>query len=137
MYGADVSAFFQLGHCTNFPGFCNLFSKPLFFRHKKIFFPELIQRRSRSKHRTCYVKKGVLKNVGNFRGKHEWLESLFKKITCLQTSNFIKKRLQHRCFSVKFAEFLRISILKNIWEGLFLTVLKTSKKTYEVVFFYM
>ena len=30
-----------------------------------------------------------------------------------QACNFIKKRLQHRCFPVKFAKFPRIFILKN------------------------
>ena len=35
------------------------------------------------------------------------LESLFKKVAGPQSCNFIKKRLQNRCFSVKIAEFLR------------------------------
>ena len=34
--------------------------------------------------------------------------------------NFIRKKLQHRCFPVKFAEVLRIPILKNICERLLL-----------------
>ena len=34
--------------------------------------------------------------------------------------NFIKKRLQHRCFPVKFAKYLRTPILKNIFEWLLL-----------------
>ena len=46
-----------------------------------------------SSHRRCFIKKGVL-----------------------------KKRLQHWGFPVKFAEFLRISILKNISEGMLLFV---------------
>ena len=33
-------------------------------------------------------------------------------------SNFIKKRLQHRYFPVKYAKFLRIPTLKNINEQL-------------------
>ena len=32
----------------------------------------------------------------------------------------VKKRLQHRCFSVNIAKFLRTAILKNISERLFL-----------------
>ena len=35
------------------------------------------------------------------------LESLFGKIASLRAENFIKKRLQHSCFPVKFAKFLR------------------------------
>ena len=34
--------------------------------------------------------------------------------------NFIKKKLQHRCFRKKFAKFLKISTLKNIWKQLLL-----------------
>ena len=39
------------------------------------------------------------------------------------TCNFIKKKLQHRCFPVKFAKILRTSILKNICEELLLIML--------------
>ena len=35
------------------------------------------------------------------------LESLFNKVADLQVRNFIKKRLQHNCFPVKFANFLK------------------------------
>ena len=43
-------------------------------------------------------KKGVLQNFANLTEKH----------VC------IKKRLQHRCFSVKFANFLRTSFFNRI-----------------------
>ena len=49
--------------------------------------------KNRSSHRRCSVKKDVLKN-------------------------FLKKRLQHRSFPVKFAKFLKASILKNLCERL-------------------
>ena len=35
--------------------------------------------------------------------------SLFNKVAGLKACNFIKKRLQHRCFPVKFAKFFRTS----------------------------
>ena len=35
-------------------------------------------------------------------------EPLLNKVTGLKTCNFIKKRHQHRSFSVKFAKFLKI-----------------------------
>ena len=57
------------------------------------------------------VKKGVLKSFTIFTGKHLLWTLAF---------NFIKKTLQHRCFPVNTANFLRTSILKNIWEGLLL-----------------
>ena len=66
----------------------------------------------RSIHRRCSVKKGVLKSFANFTGKH---------LCCsLHVYKVIKKRLQHRCFLVKFAKFLREAILKYICEWLLL-----------------
>ena len=47
------------------------------------------------------------------------LESLLNKFASLQICNFIKKRLQHRSFPVKFA---RTPILKNICELLLVCV---------------
>ena len=51
------------------------------------------------------------------------LESYFNKIANLKVSNFIKKRLWHRCFPVNIAKFLRKPILKNICEWLLLQFL--------------
>ena len=49
------------------------------------------------------------------------LGSLFNKIAMLKACNFIKKRVQHGCFPVKFPKFLRTPILKSICKGLLLT----------------
>ena len=63
---------------------------------KKIFF-----RSSRSQ---MFLRIGVLKNFANFTGKHlRWSLFLIK----LQSCSFIKKRLQRKCFPVKFAKLLR------------------------------
>ena len=48
------------------------------------------------------------------------VEFLFNKVAGLKTWISIKKRLQHRCFPVNIAKFLRTSILKNICEQLLL-----------------
>ena len=49
----------------------------------------------------CSIKKGVFKNVPDFKRKHMcWSESLFNN-----ASKFIKNRLQHKCFPVKFVKF--------------------------------
>ena len=58
------------------------------------------------------------------------LESLFNKVAGLQTCNFIKERLQRRCFPVKFVKFLRTPILKNIWERLLLEKSESSIEFY-------
>ena len=42
------------------------------------------------------------------------LESVFNKVVGLRACNFIRKKLQHRCFPLKFATFLGTPILKNI-----------------------
>ena len=52
------------------------------------------------------------------------MKSLFNKVASLQACNFIKKRLQHRCFLVNFAKILRAPILKNICERLHLSITK-------------
>ena len=58
-----------------------------------------------------YFRIGVLKNFAMFTGKTPVLESLFNKYAGLKACNFIKKRLQHRFFPVKFAKFLRTPFL--------------------------
>ena len=42
------------------------------------------------------------------------LESLFNKVSGRQTCNFLKKRLQHRCFPVNFAKFLRTLFYRTL-----------------------
>ena len=80
---------------------------------------------SNSRHRRCSFKKdfnhwemffkiGILKNFANFAGKHLCLSLSLIKLGW----NFMTKRLQHRCFPAKFAEFLRAPILKNIYQRL-------------------
>ena len=63
------------------------------------------------------VKKVVLKNFAIFTEKHLCC-SLF--LICVKACNFIKKTLQHRCFPMNIAKFLRTPILRNIWEQLLL-----------------
>ena len=48
------------------------------------------------------------------------LQSLFNKTAGLQACNFVEKRLQHKCFPVNIAKFLRTPILKDICERLLL-----------------
>ena len=37
-------------------------------------------------------------------------ESLFNKVVGIQTCNFIKERLQHRCFTANIVKFLRTAL---------------------------
>ena len=64
----------------------------------------------RSSRLQMFFKTSVLKNFANFTGKHlGWSLFLLK----LQACNFIKNRLQHRGFPVKFAKFLTTAFVKN------------------------
>ena len=71
-----------------------------------------------------FYKKGVLKSFVIFTGKQMCWSLFFDKVTdlqagsCLQDCSFIKKRFQHKCFSVNVAKCLRTPILKNICEQL-------------------
>ena len=53
-----------------------------------------------------FFKIGILKHFSNFTGKH-LCRSLFLNVAGLKACNCTKKKLQHRCFPVKFAKFLR------------------------------
>ena len=83
--------------------------------------------------------------------KHLWLIlniikwqdcKIFTKLVLSQTPsrsshrrcyvNFIKKRLPHMCFPVKFRNFLRTPILKNICERLLLSFLGFTKLNHNV-----
>ena len=66
-----------------------------------------------------FYKRHCSSQFRNIRRKTLVLESLFNNVAGLKACNFIKKRLQHRCFPVNIAKFLRTLILKSIWEGLF------------------
>ena len=50
----------------------------------------------------CWPERSF-KNFCNVHKKTPVLESLFYKVAGLKVCSFIKKRLQHMCFSVKFA----------------------------------
>ena len=51
-------------------------------------------------------KIGVLQGFSIFTGKHP-VGVFFSNAAGLKAYNFVKKRLQHRCFPVKFAKYLR------------------------------
>ena len=73
-----------------------------------------------------FCKKGLLRNVTKFTGKHLCQSLFFNKVTLL------KKRLWRRWFPVKFAKFLRPPFFtEHLW-WLLLAVLLESKKVGDV-----
>ena len=53
---------------------------------------------------------GILKNFAIFTGKRFGWSLFFNKVDPLTVSNVIKKKLQHRCFAVNIANFLRTAL---------------------------
>ena len=80
--------------------FCSLLTTFQLFTYKT----------DRSSSRRCSVKKGVF---CKFHKKTLVLDPLFDKVAAFQACNFIKKRLQHMCFPVKFVKFSRTSIWRT------------------------
>ena len=67
-----------------------------------------------------FFKIGVLKKFCNIHRKTSVLQSLFNKVSgFIKNVNFIEKRLQHRCFSVNIAKFLRTAFSQNFSRGCF------------------
>ena len=79
-------------------------------RHGTYF--ENVNKVLRSSHRRFSVKKGVLKNLTKFTGKHLRQCLFFKKVA----------GLGHRCFPVNFVKFLRTAFLQNTSGRLLLTI---------------
>ena len=65
-----------------------------------------------------FFKKRCPEKFHKFHRKNSVLESLCNKVTNLQGCDFIKKRLQHRCFPVKCAKFVRTPISQNTYSYL-------------------
>ena len=86
---------------------------------------------SRSSRLQMFFKIGVLRSVANFTGKH-LCSSLFLKNFQAGGLQLHKKRLQHSCFPVKFAKFLRTSFLTEHirWLLLYLFLKKVLLKRY-------
>ena len=64
----------------------------------------------------AFYKKAISKNFTKFTGKHLCWSYVLIKLQTFQTSNFVNKRHQHRCFPANIANFLRTPILKIICE---------------------
>ena len=69
-----------------------------------------------------FHKKAVLKNFAIFTGKHLCWNLFFNKNASLQACNFIKWRLQQRCFLANIEKCFGTPILKNTCERLLLRV---------------
>ena len=67
---------------------------------------------NRNSYWSCSVKRSVLK-FSKIHWKTPVLESLFNKVADIRPATVLKKRLQHKCFPVNFAKFLRTNFSQN------------------------
>ena len=74
-------------------------------REKKLTF--------RSSLPEVFYKKGVLKKLAKFTGKHLSQGLLFNKVAGLRLATLLKMRLWDMCFPVNFANFLRTLFFKE------------------------
>ena len=68
---------------------------------------------NRSSHRSCSVRKVVLRNFAKFTWKHLCPSLFFNKVAGLRPATLLKRRLWHRCLPVNFVKFLRTPFLQN------------------------
>ena len=79
-----------------------------------------------------FFKIGVLKIFENFR-RNICVGVFLNKVTGLQACKFIKKKLQHRCFRVKFPKFLITSFFTKRLRWLLLRKIFERSAVYGVV----
>ena len=77
----------------------------LMLLHQSKLQQQILHGISRSSRPGVFCKKAALKTYAKFTGKHLCLESPFNKVAGIQACNFIKKKLQYRCFPVNLATF--------------------------------
>ena len=92
-------------------GAFSAFPSKLFFLKKRS--QNHIFTHCRKSRREVFCKKGALRNLAKFTGKHLW-QSL--------SATLLKKRLWRRCFPVNFAKFLRTLFLIEHLRWLLLTL---------------
>ena len=80
----------------------------------------------RISHRSCSVRKGVLRNFAKFTERQLYQSLFFNKVASLSPATLLRKRLWYRCFPVNFAKFLRTPFLQITSARLLLDRIKCS-----------
>ena len=101
--------------------------------YREIFKNTYFQQKQQQEMPFC--KKSRSSEFCNIHCKTPMKESLFSEFADIQSYKLIKRRLQHRCFTVNIRRFLRIPVLKNICErlALFEEHLRTAPSGYDFV----
>ena len=70
----------------------------------------------RSSRPEVFCKKGVLKILAKFTGKHLCQSLFFNKVAGLRPATLFKKRLWYMCFPMNFSTFLRTPFfIEHLW----------------------
>ena len=70
----------------------------------------------RSSSPEMFCKKGLLRNLSKFIGKHLCQSLFFNKVAGLRPATLLKKILWHWCFPVDFTKFLRTPFyIEHLW----------------------
>ena len=72
-----------------------------------IVFAITIHMTTRSSHQNSFVRKGVLRNIAKFTGKHLRQVLFCNKVAGPEPAILLKKTLWHRRFPMNFAKYLR------------------------------
>ena len=67
-----------------------------------------------------FLSKKLFVKISQYSQENTCAKSLLNKVAGHKVCNFIKKRLQHRFFSINIGKFLKTPVLKNIWVRLVL-----------------
>ena len=94
--------------------------KTVLFKTSAIYYYYIRLPFNRNIRPEVFCEKYVLKNFAILTEKHECWCFFLIKLQFVRPVTLIKKGLQHRCFPVNIAKFLRTPILKNICEPLLL-----------------
>ena len=113
--GTFICKIFTKKWCFHFHYSWNFLYKISFFMLGNLKCSKAV-RRSRSSRREVFCKKGLLRNLAKFTGKHLCQSPFFTKVTGLKTATLLKKRLWHRCFPVNSVKFVRTPFfIKHLW----------------------
>ena len=83
--------------------------------------------KNRSSHRSCSVRKGVLRNFAKLTEKHLYQSLFFNKVA--GSATLLKKRLWRKYFPVNVKKFLRTPFLQNTSGRLLLKISFKEKKS--------
>ena len=76
--------------------------------------------------KSAFLHNRGSKKFRKFHRKALVLDFLFDKVASLKAYNFIKNRIQHRCFPIKFANFLRTPYFTKHFQWLLLKIMNSN-----------